>query len=124
MKFYKCDHCGNIITFIEDKGVPVNCCGEEMQEIVPNSVEAAAEKHIPVFKREGQKVVVTVSSVQHPMLEEHYIAWVVLKSRQGCQLKEMHPEQAPEVRFMLEEDDEVVTVYAYCNLHGLWQLVQ
>lgn len=124
MKFYKCNHCGNVITFIESKGAPVKCCGEKMQEIIPNSVDAAAEKHVPVLKSEGQKVVITVSSVQHPMLKEHYISWVVLETKQGCQLKELQPEQAPEVQFMLGEDDEAVTAYAYCNLHGLWQLAQ
>lgn len=124
MKFYKCNRCGNIITFIENKGAPVKCCGEKMQEIVPDSVDAAAEKHVPVLKSEGQKVVITVSSVQHPMLKEHYISWVVLETKQGCQLKELQPEQAPEVQFMLGEDDEAVTAYAYCNLHGLWQLAQ
>ena len=32
-KFYICKHCGNIIEKVEDKGVPVVCCGEVMQEL-------------------------------------------------------------------------------------------
>ena len=47
-KFYKCAHCGNIITKIEDKGVPVFCCGQKMDELVPNTSDGAGEKHVPV----------------------------------------------------------------------------
>ena len=65
MKFYVCKHCGNIITFEENKGVPVICCGEKMSELVPGSVDAAAEKHVPVISVEGNKVTVTVGEVAH-----------------------------------------------------------
>ena len=44
MKFYKCEHCGNIITKIEDKGVPVMCCGQKMTEIVPGTTDARSGK--------------------------------------------------------------------------------
>ena len=92
MKFYKCNHCGNVITFIESKGAPVKCCGEKMQEIIPDSVDAAAEKHVPVLKGEGQKVVVTVSSVQHPMLKEHYISFIAFASDDRLQIIKQYPE--------------------------------
>ena len=32
VKYYVCNHCGNIIEKVKDKGVPVMCCGEAMQE--------------------------------------------------------------------------------------------
>ena len=89
MKFYICRHCGNVIAFVKNTGVPVMCCGEKMQEIVPGSVDAAAEKHVPVIKTEGQKVTVSVGSVAHPMQEEHYIEWVALHTKQGNQRKEL-----------------------------------
>ncbi|MEG2253264.1 MAG: desulfoferrodoxin, partial [Clostridia bacterium] len=44
MKFYVCKHCGNVIAYVEDSGVPVMCCGEKMTEIVPNTVDASTEK--------------------------------------------------------------------------------
>lgn len=121
MKFYICRHCGNVIAFVKNTGVPVMCCGEKMQEIVPGSVDAAAEKHVPVIKTEGQKVTVSVGSVAHPMQEEHYIEWIALHTKQGNQRKELKPGMAPEVSFMLCEEDEPVAAYAYCNLHGLWK---
>ena len=120
-KFYVCEHCGNIIAFVEDKGVPVMCCGQKMTELVPNTTEAATEKHIPVCSVEGNKVTVTVSTVEHPMQEEHYIQWFSLETKQGNQRKVLKPGDAPKAEFMICDGDEVITAYAYCNLHGLWK---
>ncbi len=119
-KFFRCRHCGNIIAFVESSGVPVICCGEKMQELVPNTVEASTEKHIPVINVEGNTVTVTIGSVLHPMAEEHHIAWISLESREGNQRKELKPGDKPEAVFALTEGDAPIAAYAYCNLHGLW----
>ena len=121
MKFYKCSHCGNIVAFVENKGVPVMCCGQKMDELVPNTTDAAGEKHVPVYEVKDGTVTVTVGSVEHPMLEEQYIQWVALETNQGNQRKFLAPGQKPEVKFAITPDDEVVAVYEYCNLHGLWK---
>ncbi len=120
-KFYICEHCGNIIAMVKPSGVPVMCCGQPMTELIPGTVEAAAEKHIPVYEVKDNKVFVTVGSVEHPMLPEHYIEWVSLQTKQGNQRKALQPGQEPKVCFSLCEGDEVEAVYAYCNLHGLWK---
>ena len=119
-KFYRCAHCGNIIAFVNSGGVPVMCCGEKMQEIVPGTVDAAVEKHVPVCKIENSLLTVTVGEVEHPMAEEHYIQWVFVQTKFGNQRRELSPGSAPTVTFALCEGDEVQAVYAYCNLHGLW----
>ena len=121
MKFYVCKHCGNIIAYAKNKGVPVMCCGEKMTELVPGSVDAASEKHVPVISVEGNKVTVTVGEVAHPMAEEHFIEWIALETAEGNQRKELKPGQKPEAVFMMTESDKVVSAYAYCNLHGLWK---
>lgn len=121
MKFYVCSHCGNIIAFAHNAGVPVMCCGQKMQELVPGTTDAAQEKHVPVVAVNGNEVTVKVGDVAHPMLEEHYIEWVALECAKGNQRKELKPGQAPEVKFLLTEDDSVIAAYAYCNLHGLWK---
>ena len=87
MKFYICKHCGNIIAFAEDKGVPVVCCGEKMSELVPGTTDAAQEKHVPVIEVDGNLVTVKVGEVEHPMLEEHHIAWIALETKEGNQRK-------------------------------------
>ena len=120
-KFYVCSHCGNIVAFVKDAGVPVMCCGEKMQELVPGTVEASGEKHIPVYTVENGVVTVNVGSVDHPMLPEHYIEWISLETNLGNQRKCLSPGDKPQARFALLPGEEVVAAYAYCNLHSLWR---
>ena len=120
-KFFKCAHCGQIITLVKATGVPVICCGEKMGELVPNTVDAAKEKHVPVYDVKDGVVNVTVGSVEHPMTAEHYIEFIVLATKNGVQRKDLKPGDAPKAAFALVAGDEVEGVYAYCNLHGLWK---
>ena len=120
-KFYICETCGNMIAMVKSNGAPIMCCGKKMTELVANTKDAAVEKHIPDWKLEGNKVVVKVGSVEHPMLEEHYIEWVSLQTKAGNQRKALKPGDKPEVCFSICDNDEVEAVYAYCNLHGLWK---
>ncbi|MCQ4935414.1 MULTISPECIES: desulfoferrodoxin family protein [Anaerotignum] len=120
-KFFRCNHCKNIIHMVEDRGGTVVCCGEAMQELKANTSDGASEKHVPVVTVEGNKVKVVVGSVAHPMLEEHHIAWIYLETTQGGQLKYLDHTGAPEAEFALTDDEKVVAAYEYCNLHGLWK---
>ena len=121
MKFYQCSHCKNIITYVENKGVPVMCCGEKMQELVPGTVDDALEKHVPVVEKDGNKVTVKVGAVTHPMLEELIIRFIAIETKEGSQIKYLKPGEAPEAVFMIADGDEFVAAYEYCNLHGLWK---
>ena len=121
MKFYICEHCGNMVAMVKDSGAPVMCCGQKMTEIVPGTTDAAVEKHVPVFEVRDNKVYVTVGAAEHPMLPQHYIEWIAVQTKQGNQRKLLQPGDAPEACFALCEGDEVVAVYAYCNLHSLWK---
>ena len=121
MKFYQCSHCKNIITYVDNKGVPVMCCGEKMQELVPGTVDAALEKHVPVVEKDGNKVSVKVGSVTHPMLEEHYIVFIAIETKNGSQIKYLKPGEEPAAEFVLADGDEFVAAYEYCTLHGLWK---
>lgn len=120
-RFFICKHCGNIIAFVHASGVPVICCGEPMQELLPNTTDASQEKHVPVIEVKGNVVTVTVGSVAHPMIEEHYIQWISLETRQGNQRKELKPGAEPKATFALADGDEPLAAFAYCNLHGLWK---
>ena len=117
--FKVCSKCGNMVGMINDAGVPMTCCGQPMETLTPNTVEASTEKHIPVVKVENGTVDVTVGSVEHPMDADHYIQWIYLRTEQGGQRKALNPGDAPHVTFCLR-DDKAIAVYAYCNLHGLW----
>ena len=120
-RFFICKHCSNIVAMVKSSGVPIMCCGEKMSEIVPGTMDASKEKHVPVYTIEGNTVNVAVGSVLHPMQPEHYIEWVSLQTRSGNQRKQLEPNDEPKVSFAITDGDEVVAVYAYCNLHGLWK---
>lgn len=115
-KFFRCRHCGNVIQKVVDKKVPVVCCGEKMEELVPNTVDASGEKHLPVVTKTGENTIkVEVGSVAHPMLPEHHIAFIYVETENGgvrVDLKDL-----PEAEICVKNPIEV---YEYCNLHGLW----
>ena len=121
MKYYICEHCGNIIEYVKETGVPVMCCGQKMTEMVPGTSDGALEKHVPVVKVEGDTVTVLVGSVEHPMVEAHYIQWIVLETNKGSHKVNLSYTDKPQAIFKLTDGEEVVTAYEYCNLHGLWK---
>ncbi len=121
LKFYRCEHCGNIVASVRDSGVPVFCCGEKMTEIVPGTSDASREKHVPVWEVRDGKVYVAVGSAEHPMIPAHYIEWIAVSTNAGNQRKKLNPGEPPKAVFALLEGERVEAVYAYCNLHGLWK---
>ncbi len=119
-KFYLCKKCGNLITMIKSSGVPVVCCGEEMTLLVPNTTDAAKEKHVPEIKIDGNKLTATIGSVIHPMTAEHQIMWIYLLTDKGCHVRMLASGEEPSAVFTLN-GEKPVSVYEYCNLHGLWK---
>ena len=99
MSFYRCAHCGKIVSVVVDGGGTLGCCGEPMKALKANTTDAAQEKHVPVVTVEGNKAVVNVGSVDHPIT----------------------PEDKPHAEFVLQDGEKFVAAYEYCNLHGLWK---
>lgn len=121
MKFYRNKKTGNIITFLQSSDASEMCCSQETEELIPGSVDASAEKHVPVVTRSGSTVTVNIGSAAHPMLSAHFIQWIAMETSQGSQIKYLKPDTPPQVSFALAEGEEVTAVYEYCNLHGLWK---
>lgn len=117
MKFYKCPICGNIIYIVEGNDKLVKCCGQPLEELIPNTIDAATEKHVPACKKEGENLVVTVGEVEHPMTSDHYIMFIAQVSGENINIKKLTPNDLPTATFPYIEKS---TIYAYCNLHGLW----
>lgn len=120
MKYFVCEHCGNIIEFAKSSGVPVMCCGQKMTELVPGTSDGAHEKHVPVVKQDGNHILVEIGSVEHPMVEAHYIEWIAIETKKGNQKVKLSYTDKPKAEFILTEGDEFIAAYEYCNLHGLW----
>lgn len=118
VSFYRCNHCGNLVAFIKESGVPVICCGEAMLKLEANVTDAATEKHVPVINHKESEVQVSVGSVLHPMLPEHSIEWIACVAGDKVELRYLEPGVEPSAHF---DDVSSGTIYAYCNLHGLWK---
>lgn len=121
VKFYKCMHCGNIAIKVVDNKVPLVCCGEPMVELVPDTQDAALEKHVPAVTVDGNCVHVNIGSVDHPMTSEHYIQFICLIKENGYEIHPLTPDNQPHSDFYLGEGEKAVSVYEYCNIHGLWK---
>ena len=111
MKFYKVEDQ----VIISDKMLSVGT------ELIPNTTDAAGEKHVPVIEVVGDTVTVKVGSVEHPSLEAHYIEFIALETTNGYQIKNLNPGDKPEADFALLDGEKVVAAYELCNLHGLWK---
>jgi len=120
-KFYVCKKCGNMVSMLHESGVKMVCCGEEMTELVPNTTDAAVEKHVPIITVKDDIVTVTVGSVPHPMTPEHKIMWIYLQTEKGEQLNCVDTQDKAETTYRLTDGDKIIAAFAYCNLHGLWK---
>lgn len=116
-RFYKCNICGNVIGLIDGDARRMTCCGQPLENLTANTVDASVEKHTPVVEVKGENIVVKVGSVEHPMTEEHYIMWVAVMNGNETTRVRLNPNDKPEVTLPYKKGS---TVYAYCNLHGLW----
>ena len=121
MRYFECEHCGNIIEHVRDSRVRVVCCGQEMTELIPGTSDGAHEKHVPVVTVDGDKVTVNIASIEHPMTEAHYIQWVAIETTNGSQRTYLSYTNEPKAEFKLADGEEFVAAYEYCNLHGLWK---
>ena len=118
VKFYRCPICGNIVGVINGDGSRLVCCGKPMEELTANTVDAATEKHVPVYEVNGDEMIVKVGEVSHPMEENHYIMWIALVEESKTTRVSLKPGDVPEVKFPYVKG---ASIYAYCNLHGLWK---
>ncbi|MCQ2198263.1 MAG: desulfoferrodoxin [Paludibacteraceae bacterium] len=120
LKFFRCNTCGNVFVKAVNGFGTVTCCNEKMEELTPQKTDGLGEKHLPVVKREGNKVTVTVSSVIHPSTDAHHIEFIVIQTTNGFQFRKLKSGDLPQTTFVIDEEDRLVAAYEYCNLHGLW----
>ncbi len=119
LQVYKCEVCGNMVEVLSAGGGTLTCCGKPMTLLNENTVDAAVEKHIPVYEGKDGEVLVKVGEVEHPMLAEHFIQWVEVITKDGQVLRQdLNPGEKPVAKFKVNGD--VDRVREYCNLHGLW----
>lgn len=121
LTFYRCNVCGNLIVKLNDSGITPVCCARDMEILTPNTTDGAEEKHVPMWMMDGCKVIVTVSTEEHPMSEEHYIQLIALETNRGFSVKYLCPGDNPEACFKLCKGEVVKNIYEFCNIHKLWK---
>lgn len=121
LMFFECKQCGNLVELIADSGMPMECCGEQMEELFPHTYDTGSEKHLPEVMISGNKVEVAIGMVPHPMTAEHYIEWTVLQTDHCVMRHQFKPGDEPKTTFMLNDGEIPIAVYEYCNVHGLWK---
>ncbi|MBA3013439.1 MAG: desulfoferrodoxin [Proteobacteria bacterium] len=119
MEIYQCDLCGNLVEVLHAGGGELVCCGQPMNLLVENSVDAAKEKHVPVIVKGDGGYTVKVGSVDHPMTDAHFIEFIELIAGGIVYRKDLKPGDAPEAFFATTATE--VTAREFCNLHGLWR---
>jgi superoxide reductase len=119
LEIYKCEVCGNIVEVLHGGDGELVCCGQPMNRVVENTVDAAKEKHVPVVEKIEGGVKVKVGDVAHPMEEKHYIEWVEIIADGKAYRQFLNPGEAPEATFNVEAGQ--ITAREYCNIHGLWK---
>lgn len=116
---FKCEVCGNMVEVVHASGGTLTCCRQPMKAMTENTTDAAKEKHVPVIEKVEGGVLVKVGSVDHPMLETHYIEWIELHTANKVYRKFLKPGEKPEAFFNV--DEEILFAREYCNLHGVWK---
>lgn len=118
--FYRCSVCGNLIIKLEDSGISPQCCGRDMMILSPSHEDTMGEKHIPVWRMDGCRLMVQVGAELHPMTSDHYIHWIIVKTNYGILIRRFTSEDSPEANFKLNKEERVEEIYCFCNIHGLW----
>ena len=118
IKYYKCPVCGNVIEVVSGDISHIKCCNQEMELLVANTIDASLEKHVPIYEKDGDDILVKVGDIIHPMEDKHYIMWISLVTDDKVIRVDLNPGDDPVVRFPYIGG---AIIYEYCNLHGLWK---
>lgn len=118
-EIYKCSVCGNTVEIVHEGPGQLVCCGQPMNRLTENTVDASREKHLPVIEKVSGGYKVSIGSIPHPMEEKHYIEWIELTADGKVYRQFLNPGDVPEAFF--EITAEKVTARELCNIHGLWK---
>lgn len=119
--FYQCTICGHVIGILKPGNPSLVCCGQEMIRLEAKESDEGKEKHVPVIVPEGNKIMIKLGSIPHPMTEEHYFCFIEIAKKDGQRINtQLKPGDDPSAVFHINVMD-IDTVYAYCNIHGLWK---
>lgn len=118
LKIKKCTKCGLLMKVMSncvDNECETLCCGKPMMELKANAVDAAPEKHVPIYEIKNDCIEVKVN---HVMEVDHWIEWICLKTEKKEAFVYLNPSEDASAVF---KNVKSGVLYAYCNKHGLWK---
>jgi superoxide reductase len=118
MEVMKCNLCGKLAMIIQDGGRRTICCDQLMEKLPEQGGKPGKGYHIPVVEKTKTGIAVTVSGVENPMAEDHFIEWIEVSDGMNLAVRRLAPGDAPEADF--PGSTTSVKVRAYCPEHGLW----
>jgi len=119
-EFYRCETCGNIVEVVHEGAPSLVCCGKPMIKLEAKTEDQGQEKHVPVIEGADSGFIVKVGSIEHPMVDEHYIEFIEILLKDKVLRKELRPGQVPEAKFC-ESKSDIIEVREHCSVHGLWK---
>jgi superoxide reductase len=119
LEVYLCEICGNIVEMVHEGAGELVCCGQPMTLLEEQTADATTEKHVPVIEKTDDGVKVTVGSIPHPMIDEHYIEWIEIIADGKAYREFLSPGDAPEASFCISAEE--ITAREHCSIHGLWK---
>lgn len=122
MGYYYCKICGNVVYCNDNNAASLTCCGEKMNKCTEHiSDSEMSEKHIPIYKIDGNKISIEVGEILHPYTIDHHIVFVELNTDKGRHIRMLSNSEVPKCDFYLSENEIPVNIRVYCNIHGLWR---
>ncbi len=118
LELYKCEDCEDIVEVIQEGKGNFICCDKPMKLLEPGTEDEGYEKHVPVIEKTDKGIKVKVGSVEHPMVESHFIQWIEVIADGKVYREYLKPGQKPEAEFCVKSEN--VTAREYCNIHGHW----
>jgi superoxide reductase len=118
MNFYLCEICGNVIELLYGEAERIECCSQNMTLLKAKTEDMGFEKHVPYPIVAGNKVKVQIGETLHPSEEKHYIMWIACVNGNEITRVDLKPGEEPSATFEYKKGS---TIYAYCNIHGLWK---
>jgi superoxide reductase len=118
-EIYKCNICGNIVEVMHVGGGELVCCGQPMELMIEKTKDQGMEKHVPIIEKNGDKIIVKVGSISHPMEDNHYIEWIEIIADGNVYRKNLKPKMEPVAEFEIKADK--IEAREYCTVHGLWK---
>jgi superoxide reductase len=122
LEFYKCSICGNLVEVVLEGSGELVCCGKPMELLKSNTLDTLGEKHVPIFEKQDDELLIKIGAEPHPMTDEHYIQFIecISNDKRYIKRKYLYPNEEAILNLKCYDIGKM-TAKEFCNIHGLWE---